>query len=196
MVIHGNDGAGAGIIEHLLGTAKLWIVGGAGVISAVGTYGILKSKDRALIGSLILVTAYVTVSVPYPFYAILFTPLFVAGVWKLFSGRRHPHAFPLLACFVFASAIITWFVQPPREPGPAREVMTAVMSETNSGSVLISGSFGHEWQYESHMPIRRYKPEFVNGATAVVCLSKCEPMFKTSGWKRLSKLTIETWVRK
>ncbi len=195
MVIHGNDGAGTGIAAHVMGTVTLWIIGGGGVVSLVGTYGILRSKDWALIGSLILVAAYVTASVPYPFYAILFTPLFVAGIWKLFSGRRHPHAFPLLACFVFASAIITWFSQPPTVPGPAREVMN-VIGGSGTGNILIAGSFGHEWQYESRSQIRRYKPEFAKDASAIVCLTACEPMFNTSGWKRLDAAPVEVWIKK
>ncbi|MSR86791.1 hypothetical protein EXS70_01305 [Candidatus Peribacteria bacterium] len=199
MAIHSNDGAHIALGERLIGATRLWIVGGAGVISAVGTYGIVRSKDWALIGSFLLVTAYVTASVPYPFYAILFTPLFVAGTWKLFAGRHHPHAFPLLACFIFASATITWFVQPARLPaGDARAVMQAIESGTGTtaGAVLISGPFGHEWQYESRRNVMRYKPELVKDASAVVCLAKCAPMFKTKGWKNLTGLDVETWVKK
>lgn len=203
MVIHGSDGAVTSLADHLLGTAQLWIVGGAGIVSLVGTYGILRSRDWALIGSLVLVAAYVTTSVPYPFYAVLFTPLFAGGVWALFSGRRHPHAFPILACAVFASAIVTWFSQPLRHPGPAREIMTAIdvavgtsRAGMNAAPVLIAGFFGHEWQYESRLPIRRYKPAFAQDAAAVVCQQPCEPMFTTAGWRRLNDVPVETWIRK
>ena len=201
MAIHGNDGAKTGLEEHLLRTLKLWIIGGAGILSAVGTWGIVRSKDWTLIATLVLVLVYVTASVPYPFYAILFTPIFVGGIRNIFLGRRHPHAFPLLACFVFATAIITWFIRLPQTPDPSRSVMAAIAAEPipeaiEGGSVLISGTFGHQWQYESRLKIRRYKPEFTKDARAVVCLAACAPMFDTSNWKRLPGLMIETWVRK
>lgn len=195
MVIHADGGASGSVIERLMGVTKLWIIGGAGVVSVIGTWGILRSRDWYLITSFILVCAYMTASVPYPFYAILFTPVLIGGLVNLFSGRKHPHAFPLLACLVFASAITTWFSQPPRTPGPTREVMQMI-ANSNTRSILISGSFGHDWQYESQAEIRRYKPELTKTASAIVCLSKCEPMFNTDGWKLLKNLPVETWVRK
>ncbi|HLD71030.1 MAG TPA: hypothetical protein VI873_00250, partial [Candidatus Peribacteraceae bacterium] len=119
-----------------------------------------------------------------------------AGLWSVFHQRRHPHAFPLLGCLIFSTAIITWFIQPTRAPGPAREVMQAIQATEGSGTLLISGTFGHEWQYESRTEIRRYRLEFVKDATAIVCLNACEPMFDTSEWKRLRELPVEVWVRK
>lgn len=201
MVIHGNDGAKTGLGEHLFGTLRLWIVGGAGIVSAVGTWGAIRSKDWPLITTLVLVLTYVTASVPYPFYAILFTPIFIGGLRNMFLGRRHPHAFPLLASFVFATIIITWFLRLPQTPDPSRSVMVAIAIEPvpeaiKNGSVLISGTFGHQWQYESRLKIRRYKPEFAKDARAVVCLAACTPMFDTSAWRRLTMLSVETWVRK
>ncbi len=201
MVIHADGGASGSVIERLMVVGKLWIIGGAGVISVVGTYGILRSRDWYLIASFILVCAYVTASVPYPFYAILFTPLLIGGLVHLFAGRRHPGAFPLLACMISASAILTWFSRPPERMGPAREVMAAISGlgsgwDVGSGSVLIAGSFGHDWQYESRSEVRRYKPELVKTASAIVCLSACEPMFDTNGWKQLKDVRSETWVRR
>lgn len=198
MVIHSSDGARVALAERLIGSAKLWLVGGAGVVSVVGTFGIFQSRNWPLIISFLLVVAYVTASVPYPFYAILFTPLFVAGLWSLFSGRRHPHAFPLLACLLFAGSIVVWFNQPARTPGPETAVMQAIASGSGAseGVVMISGSFGHQWQYASRFDVRRYVPERVGEARAIVCLSACEPMFNTSDWKRLPDLSVETWVRK
>ncbi len=180
-------------MHDLLG---LWAVGGAVIASAVGTWGILKSKNLGLMGSLVLVCAYLLLPPAHPYYAILFTPLFVAGLFHLFHGRKHPHAFPMLACLLFATALVTWFARPETVPGPARSVMQAVDASSGSGVILIYGSFGHEWQYESHTVIRRYTPESVKDAKAIVCLETCDPPFNTSGWKRVAGVEVETWVRK
>ena len=101
----------------------------------------------------------------------------------------------MLACLAFGCAIVTWFAQPVRTPGPARETLQAI-GGTGSGTVLIQGSFGHEWQYESRDEIRRYRPELVRLAKAIICLNACEPMFNTTGWKRVPDAPVETWMRK
>ncbi|NOS67848.1 MAG: hypothetical protein HOO67_05815 [Candidatus Peribacteraceae bacterium] len=193
ILVHRDEGLRTGLAAQAMGFGTLWIIGGAGVASAVGTWGILRSRDKALLLSFILVCAYCFFSITPRYYAVMLTPFFVAGLWKIFHARRHPHAFPLLGCLICASAVITWFVQPIRTPVVAREVMSAA---SGSGTVLISGPFGHEWQYESRSEVRRYRPEFTKDAAAIVCLNPCEPMFDTSGWKQLKDLPVEAWVRK
>ncbi len=209
MLVHRNEGVGTGISTQIAGFTRLWLIGGSGIASVVGTWGIITSinkRDWPLVLSALLVSAFVFFSITPTYYAILFTPFFVAGLWTVFHQKRHPHAFPLLGCLIFSVAIITWFVQPARFPGPAREVIQAIQSEhpfpgadfagAATGSILISGTFGHEWQYESRTEIRRYRPEFVKDAVAIVCLNACEPMFDTSEWKRLHDVPVETWVRR
>lgn len=197
MLVHRNEGLETGIVAQIAGFIRLWLVGGSAVASLAGTWGIIAvRRDWPLLFSSLLIFAFVFFSITPWYYAILFTPFFVGGLWKIFRNRRHPHAFPLTACMIFACGLIVWFVQPARTPGPAREVMQAINDASESGSVLIAGSFGHEWQYESRNAIRRYRREFVKDSAAVVCLNPCEPMFDTSGWKRLLDLPVETWVRK
>ncbi len=188
---------GSGLYARGFGLVRLWLIGGAGIASVVGTWGIFKSKNAGLILSFLLLCAYLLLPPAQPYYSILFTPLFVAGLFHIFHGKRHPHAFPLLGCLLFATAIFSWFARPELAPGSARTVMQAIEAVPGSGStILIAGSFGHEWQYESHETIRRYRPEFVGDARAVVCLQSCDPPFNTSGWKRLLNTPIETWIRK
>ena len=213
MLVHGNEGTGTGFATQTLGFARLWLIGGSAVASAVGTWGIVTGRDRPLLFSALLVSAYVFFSITPWYYAILFAPLFVGGLRNVFHERRHPHAFPLLSCLLFSSAIIVWFWQPQRAAGPARETMQAIAalqdsdepvppfealngSRAEAGTVLIAGSFGHEWQYESRGAIRRYRLELVKDATAIVCLNACDPMFDTSGWRRVPGVPAETWVRK
>ncbi|MBI2636185.1 hypothetical protein HYW84_02555 [Candidatus Peregrinibacteria bacterium] len=198
MLVHRNEGLGTGIAAKSAGFIRLWLVGGSGVASVAGTWGIIAVKrDWPLLFSSLLVFAFVLFSITPWYYSILFAPFFVGGLWKIFHHRRHPGAFPLSVCMIFACGLIVWFVQPSRTPGPARETMLAISGlAPESGEVLISGPFGHEWQYESRNVIRRYRSEFAKDAAAVVCLNPCEPMFDTSGWKRLPGTPVETWVRK
>ncbi len=202
MVVHHNEGMGTGLAAQAMGFGRLWLIGGSAVASVVGTWGIVacspssRSGDRPLLLAFLFMCVFVFFSITPRYYAILFTPLFAGGLWKVFHARRHPHVFPLLACLISTSAIFTWFVQPARVPGPARETMQAIDAAKASGSILIFGTFGHEWQYESRQEIRRYRPEFAKDAAAIVCLNPCEPMFDTSGWRRLPDLSVEAWARK
>lgn len=193
ILVHGNQGVGTGLSAQAIGFGRLWLIGGAGIASAVGTWGIIKNGDRALTLSFLLICAYIFFSITPSYYAVMLTPFFVAGLWHIFHQRRHPHAFPLLGCLIFASAIITWFAQPARTISMARQTMTAV-GGAGTGTVVISGSFGHEWQYESRSPIRRYRPEFAKDAGTIICLNPCEPMFDTTGWKRAPDAPVETWI--
>lgn len=197
MLVHSNEGLKTGSSAQITGFIRLWLIGGSAVASLIGTWGIVAvRKDWPLLLSSLFVFAFVFFSITPWYYAMLFTPFFVGGMWKVFRHRLHPHAFSLITCMIFACILIVWFAQPASVPGPAREVMRAIGTAAESGPILIAGSFGHEWQYESRSEIRRYRPEFVKNSVAVICLNACEPMFDTSGWKRLLDLPVEAWVRK
>jgi hypothetical protein len=195
MLIRGDQGVSMTLGKRLLGLGTLWVIGGAGLVSAVGTWGIIQSKDRALQGAFVLLCAFLFFSIAPAYYAILFTPLFVAGMKHLFHGRHHPHAYPLLAILVFASAVVTWFVQPEVTPTTARLVMQAIEARGHSGSVVINGSFGHEWQFESTLPVVRFRPEFTKDAQGVVCLQPCTG-FNKIDWKLIPNVPAEAWIRR
>ena len=74
----------------------------------------------------------------------------------------------------------------------ARQVMQLLRSDSVEGMVIIDGPFGHEWQYESPFPIRRFRPEFLGEAQAVVCIEECPGMVGREGWERIGR---EVWVR-
>lgn len=196
MVIHRDEGARGDLLIRLVGMGKLWFIGGSGIVSALGTWGVLRSHDRALQLSGLLVLAFVTLSIPFPSYAILWTPVFIGGLQHLFETKGHPHGVSLITLIAAGSAVTTALARPSLEHDAARAVMRAVAPSVGTGTILIQGSFGHQWQYESHAVIRRYKPEFAKDARAIICLNACEPIFNTSGWRRFGGLLVETWVRK
>ncbi len=196
MLIRRDQGISISLLSRFMGLGKLIIIGGAGVASVLGIWGIAKSRDRGLQMSLLLVCGFLFFSIPQTYYAILFTPLFVAGLYSLFHGRHHPHAQPLLAGLIAACAVITWFAQPGRIPSHAREVAQAIAHQKWGGRLMIAGSFGHEWQYEYNDEILRYRPELESSAQAIICLNTCEPMFNTTGWKLLPGVPVQAWVQK
>ncbi|MBT7337991.1 hypothetical protein HN801_04790, partial [Candidatus Peregrinibacteria bacterium] len=64
----------------------------------------------------------------------------------------------------------------------------------SEGIVLISGSFGHEWQYESEGTVMRYTPSLLSKAKAVVCLDAC-PGVSGYGFYQIENTAQEVWVR-
>lgn len=196
MVIHTDEGAALTLMERLGGIGGLWLLGGAGVVSVVGVLGILRAPSIGVIGSFGLIAAYVFFSLPYLFYAILFTPLLVEGVHALLARRQHPPAFPLLAC-MGASALVTFLLfHPPFAPGPARDVLSALKAKGHTGSLLLVGSFGHDWQYESTAPVLKWSEKMTADLDpyTIVCVEEC-PRSVVQGRDVLHVGEIEVYVR-
>jgi hypothetical protein len=197
ILIHKDQGVMLTITDRLVGYGKLWIVGGGLIGSIFGTWGLLRTTDRMLQLSFVLLSAYVLTSIPHPYYAIFFTPLFIGGLHELFRAKRHPHGFPLLAALVAGSALVTWWSRPPTEMSTARLTMEQVEKfHPDAKAMMINGSFGHEWQYETSATVRRYSPEFAAGSDVIICIKDCLPMFPTDGWKILADAPVQTWVRR
>ena len=79
-------------------------------------------------------------------------------------------------------------------PSPARQVLHALTETGVEGDILIRGSFGHEWQYESALLIRKYRSGVLDGAGAVVCLDPCDGM--VAPWQKLQWMSTDVWVRR
>lgn len=176
--------------------ARLWITGGSLALMILGIVGFIRSRNLALIGSFLLVSAFCFVSFR-EYYDILFTPLFIGGAFLyLRSEKIRIPLVPFLIVLVGTTALVARFMPPVFDLGPAREVMRAIEARHQTGDVLIHQYFGHEWQWESDLPIRRYKLEFLKDAQAIVCINLCEGFEPADGvWQRLPKVPVETWVR-
>lgn len=190
-----GDNAGWTMMQRLTGVLLLWGMAGSIWASLLGIGGILSRQAGALLWTFLLLSAYAALSF-HEYYAVLFLPVLIAGVVLLLRRSSLPPVIVivpfLLGTVFFARGIFSV------SANPARTVMQATMQHTATGSVLIAGPFGHEWQYESRLPLRRYRQEFLSeGAVrAVVCLAPCREVHERPGWIRLSNAPVGVWVRR
>lgn len=194
IVTAGEQNAGAGtVFDALRGAGWLWIVGGSAILSILGTIGIIASRRWSLLLSLLLVAAFIAVSFR-PYYCILFTPLFIAGI-ALSPGLLRRPGIAVIAT-VLAAFLIVPFALVPFEHSSAREVMQALEAQgVDEGTVLIAGSFGHEWQYESPFIVRTFTPRAIDSARVVVCLADCPEIRYRKRWRPMAGVSVEVWVK-
>lgn len=182
MLIKGEQGGGS-IVEKVRQFGWLWVVSGSGVLSVLGTYGLLRARRWPVLASFSLFSLYILFS-PWPYYAVLLTPFLVYGARFVLGSVDLPklHLFLILQ---IAGALWIILSSPPAPRSPAREVLREIDRSAGSGSILMHGSFGHEWQYENRVvsgqwPVAReremlrYQEELLDQATAVVCLQPCQ----------------------
>jgi len=173
---------------------RAWLVSGSLVLGIAGITGMVRARQWPLLASLGLVLLFLAVSYR-EYYAILFAPLLVGGLYGLLKEKPLPALPYLLSLFAVSAALAGAYALP--RPTLARQAMQLIASETKGeGDVLIAGDFGHEWQYESAAPVRRYRKGFLSAAKAVVCLKECPDMVGTPGWKRVVYPDAEMWLRK
>lgn len=186
--------------ERALRIGWIWLVGGAAIASIAGTVGILTSTRIDLVTTFALVLGFVILT-SQEYYAILFTPLFMGGLFLLLCKRRlTPRLFILLQA---ASCIaIVWISLPVSQPTQARSMARSVQSLGLTGSLIIDGFFGHEWQYEISLPIRRFSQELSAAAEAqaslFICTQKdaCDDDVNDELWVRLPDTTLPMWIRR
>lgn len=208
--VHGAKDLHETILERVLRTGKVWGLGGSFAVSLLGTIGIFFSRRWELISSFLLVLAYVALA-RFDYYAILFTPLFVAGLGQLIAiynlqftknyqlFPQGPSAilnsqFSILALFPIATAVIMWLFPLSLHPGPARDVMRVIAERGKRGDILITGPYGHEWQYESRFTVRRYIADFLTGAQAVVCVTPCSDI-PGKNWQKTTVDEVDVWIK-
>ncbi len=204
MLLVSGQGMRASLAAGLKSAAMIWLVGGSIIFSVVGTFGIVKSRWEIWL-SFVLLCLYVFLS-PQGYYGILFVPFFSVG-----TAAVVPHLHRLKPRFRFAAATIllaivalasvTIMSRSIAGMSVARDTMVAVAAALpsnfprNQGRMLIVGSFGHEWQYYSPLPVFRFTSSFTNEQSDVlVCLQNCPRRLKR-GMCRLTGASIETYVQ-
>jgi len=194
MFIHAGKDALQLPVDRLTDTAFIAGIGGSIVLSIVGTIGLLWKPRAGLIISLLLVTAYVLLS-RFEYYAILFTPLFIAGAFIVVS--RFPVSKYLLLIGVPVATVVLCFLYPPVvEPSPVPSVLQELNERAvGEGIILIRGQFGHEWQHASWSPIRRYHSTLLEDAKAVICLEPCDEVAAQPKWAPLAEMPLSVWIR-
>jgi len=187
------------IAEHLRNIGWVWIIAGSGTSSILGTWGLLVSGRKDLLLTGFFLTSFLAIS-SQGYYAILFTPLLVGGVFILLQRRRLlPGVFIPLQLVMAALLLFVFF--PSVHSTPARLTTTMLRAQGVGELVLIDGPFGHEWQYESSVPVRRFTPELASQieerAQAIVCTRQsCEENVNPEVWVRLENSPVQVWVRR
>lgn len=178
----------------------LWIctLAGSGLLTIVGFLGILTSGRMDFLATVFLLVLYIFVS-SQTYYAILLTPLLVAGLMILLLRRKISGQL-LLPMHLILTAVLVFKAFPDMHPTSARSTMRFLHDHAVTGLVLIDGPFGHEWQYESAGPIGRFTQTLSSSieeeAQAVVCTKKtCEEDFGDE-WVRMEGASVEIWVRR
>jgi hypothetical protein len=195
MLIHADEGVRLTLAEHTEGALGLWLFAGAWVVSVIGVVGLLMQRRWEILGGFTLTTLFVLGSASFPFYAILFLPWITEGVRAVVQSIPACRG-KAFSVFLIAGIALGWLWIPPilhisLAPSEARLVMRKVAEHVTVGEVAISGSFGHQWQYESPLPVRRYVLGKLDGIVAVVCLDPCE---EPQGWLKIDA-PVDAWVR-
>ncbi|MEI8229882.1 MAG: hypothetical protein WCG83_01970 [Candidatus Peregrinibacteria bacterium] len=197
----GTQNAGSSFGDDFLRAGMLWMVGGSLLTSVLGTYGILRSRSWALLLSMLLVFAFIVVSYR-SYYAILFAPLFIAGIASVPSSvwmdvplywKATRWGILLLFLMNFAPSMAALRL------GSSARMVSAALKETIGipEAVAIVGSPGHEWQYELSPARVVLRSQGSNPSEeVVVCLQPC-PMVSSSEDRVLLPVEgAEVWVRK
>lgn len=193
LLLHGDQSAT--LLGRLHDVSFLWLISGSFVVSIAGLYGMIRYRQWAMLLSLILVTAYVSIA-SFGYYAPLFLPLSLAGVIALV---RHRELSPIIIAgiTIFLSVVTLILLPPDYQPSPARRVMRhLVYREYIHSPVMIYGDFGHEWQYESRLPIVRYTPGLLPEAWVVICTVACPAIDATPGWSQVMTEAPFVYIRR
>lgn len=190
MVSHSNRDLSSSLLDRFLATGRLWGVGGSIIFSILGTWGIIRSRRRELVISFLFVLAYIALS-RYDYYAVLFLPLFVGGVLARPKLLASPHVTTVLTAATGVYLAFTFFAG--IQMSSARSTVQLLDGMNVQGTLLIEGSFGHEWQYESPWEVRRFTEGLTEEASAIVCLQTC-PEWNKQTWKVIL-VEPEVWVR-
>jgi|CXWL01.1.fsa_nt_gi hypothetical protein len=180
MLIH-TDHSSIGFFAKVREFLDVWFLGGSIVLSVVGFVGIVRNKIWPVLCSFLLVAAYVWLA-RFGYYAILFLPLSMAGVITMFRKRQISPLF--VASGVIACSLYLFIHSLPLpNVRTARTVMQVMQEKQVTGPILIKGNFGHEWEYESRVPILRYNSALLPLATGLVCLDACPEMEGLPNWR-------------
>jgi hypothetical protein len=172
---------------------RAWLIAGSGVLFLAGMVGMLRARAWPLLSTFVLVTLYVFIT-PHSYYAILFTPLLLAGS-TLFVRRLPGFAWALSTLTLVGTAVLWMLFHPILTPDPTRLVMDTLSPLPGRGDILIHGSFGHDWQYESSVPVRTFTPEALREAQIVICRKKCPKFANFGEWSSAQIGDLEVYKR-
>lgn len=192
--IQGSKDAADSILMRFMHVGWLWVMAGSVFGAVLGIVGIFRSKSWALVLTFILMSLAMFMAWQQ-YYAILFSPLLVAGLLHFFHHTKLK-GFPYTPVLVFATVVLVGLRPPWSDISTSRAVMSIIDREvTQSGSLMMYGYFGHDWQYESRrFPVRKYHATGFRDAVALVCTSNCDAIRK-EGMSLATDHPVEVWLR-
>lgn len=198
MVNAGNQNDHMTMLESIGRVATLWLMAGSIVVAVLGVQGMVRQRQWAMCASFALVLLYMVVSFR-AYYAVLLIPFLVVGASGSQLFKRSPAyvlALHLIATVWLLTAFDLDFVR-----SPARYTMHKLQPALESGPVLIVGSFGHEWQYESRVTILQQRGPMLEAledqptTEAIVCLAACGDLTE-EGFARFAGVPVDVWLRR
>lgn len=179
----GLAGSGPSARDMLDDTFALWLLSGCIIAPLLSIVGIWKSRSWSMLLTLSLMLLYSTLSF-HEYYAILFLPLSVGGAVALLQQRSRGGSFLMSDSALFPLAIIAsvvalavsgWlFVLRFHTDVTAKNTLRIIIdtyssADTSHENICMVGHFGHEWQYESRVPIVKYTEATKASCRFVIC---------------------------
>lgn len=183
--------------NKLLATLHVLLLAGSGVVTVLGAWGIVRSRDRALLLTGGLVVVYVLVTQGHAYYAILLLPVLIAGMVFLLLALPLPGAGVLPA--VIGSGIVAIALWVHGTTGSRAHAVALLLQrdDIHPTRVMIDGPFGHEWQYELSTDVRRFHADLLPVTDVVLCTAACPALASWQDeWRLLPDSPVETWVRR
>ena len=171
---------------------KLWSLG-MGVLGVpLVLWALAFRRSAAVLMTFLLFSAYVVLG-SFEYYAVFFAP-FVLWAFDAIPHRRL-NAWGSVLAFtgILTGIALSGFPQPSATRSTMEAIRTGAPLEITA--LHIAGSFGHEWQYESGVPVSRYRATGAEDVgTVVLCRSECA--YPTGEWRRLEiDGTFGVWQR-
>jgi hypothetical protein len=190
----GTDNVGQGMDRILSGFLATWAIAGSVALTVAGVYGMAQSRAWIFLVTFILLSVYNFASV-HLYYALLFTPLLIAGCVPLFRLRPRL-ASPLVILTAIGTAVLWVPFHPVFSPDPTREIVESLRLEPGKGDLVLNGPFGHDFQYESVVPVRKLTQNGILDAQAVVCIADCpEDLLREGIWSSTRSGNWEVYKR-
>ena len=174
---------------------KVWLVAG-GFLSILGTFALLLRRDIPVLLSFAILCGYILAS-PQPYYAVLPVPFLVFGCTRILDIlEKYQRIFSCIT--VCSTLIILYHFAPSTSEFRVRSFLGHLPANVlqSSGVLMISGYFGHDWQYESSLPVRKFSQSALNDAIAVICIDHCKnSVTEDSHWKKFSDVPFPVYIR-
>lgn len=187
----GKD-ADLGASERLIRLLRLWVLGMGAIGAPLVLWALLRKRPSAVMATFALFTVYVLVG-SFEYYAVFFAPFVLWALDAIEHRRVRAWGSLLVVTGVLTGITLSGF--PPLST--TRSTMDAIRTAAplHITALHIAGSFGHEWQYESGVPVSRYRATGAEDVgTVVLCRTEC--VSPAGEWRRLEiDGTFGVWQR-